>query len=183
MVVIYGGCLTGLGPWRISGVEFFLVIPILAMLAAVVAACCLPFRRLRDGALTAVVVSGGLVLLFVPMLVLGMKLRTLGFYAAAKRAAPLVSAIHTYASERGKPPSALESLVPEYLAELPSGLPPLRILTGEPADRYCRGNPWVLSSDVSTGSLNWDEFIYAPLENYETCGRFERIGNWAYYHE
>jgi len=48
------------------------------------------------------------------------------------------------------------------------------------------GTPFELTVHCSIGVLNWDEFVYWPLEEYPDHmmgGWVERIGGWAYVHE
>jgi hypothetical protein len=69
---------------------------------------------------------------------------------------------------------------------VPGRLPPIELVSGDKAREYYQGNPWVLTAIVSTGSVNWDKFLYFPLQNYPSTGYggwLERIGDWAYVHE
>ena len=49
------------------------------------------------------------------------------------------------------------------------------------------GNHWLLIVFASTGVLNFDEFIYYPLQNYPPyywdTNPLERVRDWAYMHE
>ncbi|MGC2049647.1 MAG: hypothetical protein WA635_13690 [Gallionella sp.] len=123
------------------------------------------------------------IILFVPSLYLATLLRSWGFELAAERAMPLVEAIQRYESTNGIPPSNLSALIPNYISELPSQLPPLELVTGKDAERNFYGNSWALVADVGTGVLNWDRFIYLPKHNYPEHEAFQRIRDWGDYHE
>ena len=108
---------------------------------------------------------------------------------AATRAKPLIRAIEQYSLDHDTPPASISEVVPEYLPAIPSGLPPLELISGDEltsSNYSAYGNPWILHSVVSTGILNWDQFIYFPLQNYprnDYGGWLEPIGKWAYVHE
>lgn len=49
-----------------------------------------------------------------------------------------------------------------------------------------KGNPWELWVDTPYGPIDFDRFVYFPNQNYPERGEsgfYERIGEWAYYHE
>jgi hypothetical protein len=184
-VLIYALSIAGIG-WVIAGVEVFVCIPMGALVVAAMALPGLAFKRFRQQAVPAAVVSAGLVALFVPTLLLASKARMFGFYLASKRAEPIVAAVHAYVKEHGAPPSTLEELTSHYLERLPARLPDLKLVVGDEARSRFEGNDWVLFSVVSTGILNWDQFMYFPQQNYPTVGHggwIERVGEWAYVHE
>lgn len=55
---------------------------------------------------------------------------------------------------------------------------------GKPAG--CFENPWVLVVFTPSGGINFDQFMYFPLQNYPEHGYggwLERIDDWAYVHE
>lgn len=57
--------------------------------------------------------------------------------------------------------------------------------TGARAAQY-DGNPWVLVVFTPSGGINFDEFLYFPLQNYPRSGyggSLEQLGDWAYVHE
>jgi hypothetical protein len=116
-----------------------------------------------------------------------MKWRMHEFKKLAIRSKPLVTAINDYEIKYGSPPPGLQSLVPEFLPEVPQ--------TGTDRDssynyikssefRY-EDNPWML--EVSAGSLfGFDRFLYLPNQNYPEYGwggKLEKIEDWAYVHE
>ena len=101
----------------------------------------------------------------------------------------LVRAIHQYENNTGQPPPDLADLVPDYLPSVPrTGLPAYpdyEYSTGHAPDRW-DGNPWVLYVLTSSGGINFDQFLYFPLQNYPESGcggALQRIGAWAYVHE
>ena len=110
-------------------------------------------------------------------------IRTTGFHSLAERSMPLVEAVKAFEKAEGHPPKALDDLVPTYMDSVPStGLatyPNYEIHMGEESSMW-KGNPWVLCVPVSSGTLNWDLFLYFPNQNYPPD---ERMGDWAYYHE
>lgn len=114
-------------------------------------------------------------------------IRTASFHSLAERSMPLVEAIKTFEKAEGHPPKKLDDLVPTYLDSVPStGLaayPNYEIHMGEESSMW-KGNPWVLCVPVGRG-LNFDLFLYFPNQNYPPDERsaFERMGDWAYYHE
>lgn len=115
-------------------------------------------------------------------------IRCEAFAALAERSAPLVTAIKTFESAKGRPPTSLDELVPAFLPHVPTtGLgayPEYQYIVGE-AERY-DGNPWVLTVSTPSAVLDFDEYFYYPLQNYPArhpAGALERIGDWAYLHE
>ena len=115
-------------------------------------------------------------------------IQTASFHDLAARSMPLVEAVRAYEKAEGHPPRALDDLVPSYLDSVPStGLaayPEYEIHMGNESSMW-KGNPWVLCVPVSSGMLNWDLFLYFPNQNYppDESSAFERMGNWAYFHE
>ena len=117
---------------------------------------------------------------------LGGELRMYGFALAAERAEPMIEAIEEFTRDEGHPPDELSALVPTYIVELPTKLPPLDIVTDSEKLAEYGNNPWALSALVSRGLSNWDRFIYFPDQEYPERGfggGLERIGGWAYVHE
>jgi hypothetical protein len=112
------------------------------------------------------------------------------FDRLAERSTMLVQAIRRYEEEHGRPPEALEGLVPKYLPSVPStgmmGYPQYVYHQGpEVASRYV-GNVWILKVPASNGFSSWDEFLYFPLQNYPATGyggELEGMRDWAYLHE
>lgn len=182
-LAIHALCLTGYG-WNIAGVELFLLVPLGALLILPFALVSLTFRRQRAKAAFFAFMSIALLASFIPMAKTAAAVRSYGFLVASERAAPLLSAIERHQRAQGFPPHLLDHLVPRYLAEIPSGLPPVEIITGDEARQAYGGNAWVLRANVPTGLINWDEFIYFPNLDYRGYGgSIERIGDWAHYHE
>ena len=115
-------------------------------------------------------------------------LRMKEFEQLAVRSGSLVDAIHRYADEHQQAPGSLDELVPDYLSEIPStGLrkyPEYQYQSSVEED--WDSNPWVLFVNTPKLGINFDRFIYLPLQNYPENGyggRLERIGRWAYVHE
>ncbi len=119
----------------------------------------------------------------------GSKIRMKGFTLLAERSKPLVEAIKKYEREHGTPPESLEALIPKYLPQIPStrmsAYPKYEYVSGEKARHY-DGNPWALYVFTPSGGINFDQFLYFPLQNYPQSGyggSLERVGEWAYVHE
>ena len=166
---------------------------IIGALAAIIAIVVLPFvlmiRKRRKPALAWWVASICFLPLAVGRLMLGGKVRNSAFHDLAVRSTALVSAIEKHIDDHGSPPESLNHLVPEYLIEIPNtgmmAYSEYRYEVGEKAERF-EGNPWVLRVFTSSGGINFDEFMYFPLQNYPENGyggSFERVGQWAYLHE
>ncbi|KAF0245375.1 MAG: hypothetical protein FD180_1690 [Planctomycetota bacterium] len=107
-----------------------------------------------------------------------------GFSELARNSSPLVSAIRKFETDRGRPPADLEALVAEgYIAAVPA------TPCGCSDYRYnvkSRGNPWTLTVTPPFRGIGSDRFDYWPHQDYperDLGGRYERIGDWAYYHE
>ena len=186
MVLIHASCITGRGGWSIPGVELFVFVPLAALVVAIGALPCLLVRSIRSTALGTLFYSAGMVALFIPALGLASKARHYGFALAARRAEPLVVAIARYAREHGQPPETLSTLIPTYLSHLPSGVPDVKLISGEAARTRFAGNSWVLQALVPSGIINFDQFMYFPNQQYPEFGYgggVERIADWAYVHE
>jgi len=117
----------------------------------------------------------------------GRQIRRAAFHRLAKRSAPLVNAIKDYTARHGQPPATLSALVPEFLPSVPktgmAAYPHYDYQVGNKAFFY-RENPWTLSVATPNGMLNFDQFLYFPLQNYpENYGTLERIADWGYIHE
>lgn len=101
---------------------------------------------------------------------------------------PLVAAIGRYEAANGRPPAALDDLVPVYLPAVPeTGIgewPDFRYVVGKP-ERY-DGNPWVLTVTPPNLPMGFDVILYFPRQNYPANGyggSIERVGGWGYVHE
>lgn len=60
-----------------------------------------------------------------------------------------------------------------------------RLRRGHDSERW-DDNPWVLYVYTPSGGINFDKFLYFPLQNYPSNGYggvLRRIGDWAYVHE
>jgi hypothetical protein len=181
-VAVHWASVFGPRLWVIPGTEFFTVVPLGALLLLPLSLCAALLPRIRAAAgptaLAAVVVLG----LSLGSLELGWWIRNLGLARLARQSAPLVAAIHQWRRETGAPPSSLD-LLP---LDLRRTLPDFQYVVGPEAERSYHGNPWVLVLDTSTGLINWDLFLYYPLQNYPEVGHggwLERIDDWAYVHE
>lgn len=123
---------------------------------------------------------------------LAKRARVLAFDRLASRSAPLVAAIEAYSKDHGRPPTALQNLVPTYLPRVPeTGMPGASRYAYETASPGGRANlypgvPWELSIPCSLGFGNGDTFFYWPSHNYPRdtgAGSVDRIRDWAYLHE
>jgi hypothetical protein len=100
-----------------------------------------------------------------------------------------VAAIRAYDIAQGRPPASLADIVPTHLSAVPrTGImayPNYRYYVGPEAQRYDK-NPWVLVIHTPSGGINFDQFMYFPLQNYPQQGyggSLVRIRDWAYVHE
>ena len=179
-----------IGHWSLLNLQlpFLLAMPVAACAVVV-----LPLLLLRRS--TRMLVLAWLIaaLVYLPLALggvfLGHRIRQWGFDQLALRSTPLVSAIHSYAEARGQPPSALADLVPAYLPRVPGtgmmAYPDYRYRVGTDAQEH-DNNPWVLVIDTPSGGINFDQFMYFPLQNYPERGYggvLVRIRDWAYVHE
>jgi hypothetical protein len=186
MIAIYASILTGITGWAIGGVEFFMLVPIGALLVAFICILLIPFKRTRDNAFKALSVTGVVTIMFPILIIFCMKVRMFGFYLATIRAEPLISAINQYNVDHKSPPNTLDELVPDYIEHIPSRLPDFNYTTGTNSMAKYHGNEWALDAPVSSGIINWDRFMYFPNKNYPDRGyggNTERIRDWAYVHE
>jgi len=87
------------------------------------------------------------------------KVRVRAFGVIEGRSAPLVAAIHAFENEHGRPPAALQELVPRYLRAVPG-----TGMGAYPHYHYSarRGDAWSLHVDASTGPFDWSTFAYDP---------------------
>ncbi|MBL7214050.1 MAG: hypothetical protein ISS71_00060 [Phycisphaerae bacterium] len=116
-------------------------------------------------------------------------IRNTAFRKLAQRSQSLIKAVRAYEQAYGNPPDSLQKLVPEFISEVPNtgmgGYPEYRYLSGENAMQWTE-NPWVIFVETPIGILNWDLFMYFPLQNYPEIGYggyLEKIDDWAYVHE
>jgi len=173
-------------PWAKPGSEIAILPGLLAIPVALLSLPLLAFSRTRRVARVAAIASWALVIGTWIGVSAGHELRMSRFARAAANARPLVAAIRSFEAAHGHPPEVLSDVIPEYLEAMPEGLPPLRLVTGEKARTEYAGNEWTLVADVGIGFLNWDQFLYFPLQNYPAQGYggwLEPVGEWAYVHE
>lgn len=153
----------------------------------------LPFQlfspQLRPSAIRYLVVSVVYLAASLVGLLLGARVRMAAFEKLAERSAPLVQAIRSYEAQHGAPPPDLAALVPSYLAAVPrtgmAAYPEYGYFASKTAGEQ-RGNPWVIIINTPSGGINFDEFMYFPLQNYpaeDYGGVLQRIRDWAYLHE
>ena len=138
--------------------------------------------RARVACLAIACAFGSAFLVQVACTVLASEVRLRGFRTIAIEARPLLKAIYTHHRLNGAPPVMLAELPPEVLR----GQPPFHYFCDADTPYRCNGNPWVLSLDAGTGFLNWDQFLYYPLQNYPRVGHggsLEPVEEWAYVHE
>lgn len=170
--------------------EIFVMLPLVAALAAlVVSPFLLFFRGIRPFAVRSLIAAALFTLAVFVGLSLGGRIRMTAFRSLAERSTPLVEAIRSYEARYGTPPPDLAALVPEFIPSVPStgmaAYPRYEYHTGEEASHY-HGNPWVLVVFTPSGGINFDTFMYFPLQNYPKTGYggwLERISDWAYVHE
>lgn len=113
-----------------------------------------------------------------------MRVWHLGFTRLADDSAPLVAAIRKYEGDRGAPPTDLDSLVASgYLSAIPAtpcGCSTYRY------ERDGRRSPWTLTVNPPFRGVGFDRFEYWSKLDYPLRGEsgwYERIGDWAYFHE
>jgi hypothetical protein len=170
--------LTGLGGWSTAGIELFVGFALIGIFQLLVGVPMLLFSRSRGLALLrcGAVLFGG----FLAAHLAGSSARNYAFERAGERAAPLISAITRHYAEVGMPRS-FGSLVPEWLERLPTGLPPLELVSPGYED-----NEWMLRASVPSGIFNFDQFVYLPDQNYPQRGwdgSVQRLGRWCYLHK
>ena len=164
-----------------------LTVSLFALPLALIAAVFRKVRRpaLRVSAVCAVIIAGWFV-----GLKIGVWQRYRHFEEIPHRAAPLVAAIHAFERDQGRPPHALEELLPRYLGAIPptgfGGHPKWQYregpFTGEPTgDGVLLGeNPWVLNLYIVTRLAPGHRFLYLPNRRYPENA--PRTGEWARLH-
>ena len=176
------------GIFVLQAMLFGLFLPLIVIFLAVpVSLFFLPFRNFRRHAVTVLTCGLVYVLIGFPLVRLSFPVRMQGFERLASRSEPLVTALHKYVQEEGRPPVALQDLVPRYLPGIPkTGMPAYPEYRYSTETDWWDGNPWVLYVDCMSGFFNFDMFMYFPEQNYPKRGYggfLERIGEWAYVHE
>jgi hypothetical protein len=145
------------------------------------------FRRPRRVAVTLLLCGGLYFLVGFSLILIGPAIRTQAFEGLASRSTPLVTAITKFTEINQHPPNSLQELIPDYLKEIPgTGMPAYPTYEYSIDSSNWHGNPWALYVHTPSGLINWDMFIYLPLQNYPERGfggGLERISTWAYVHE
>jgi hypothetical protein len=108
--------LLGLGSWSV--LLFLLAVP--SGIAALLAVLIILLRKRRDTWMRIAITCGLFALFAFPCIKLSLKSRMVAFGWLAFRSDELVLAIASYEQKTGAPPSSLQSLVPDYLEEVPS---------------------------------------------------------------
>ena len=167
-----------------------LVLPAIACL--LIAPLCLViavFKKYRAQSINGFIISAIFFASAFVCIRVGGLVRDHAFHQLAERSQPLVSALEAYQAQEGSLPPSLEALVPKYLADVPNtqmgAYPEYEYYVGQEAMQY-DSNPWVLVIQTPSGGINWDMFMYFPLQNYPQSGyggSLELIGKWAYVHE
>lgn len=179
-----------IGSGLFLGLEVVLLLPFLVALMALFV---LPFqlfsRRLRAFAIRYLIAAVVFLAAALIGLFLGVRVRTTAFEKLAERSAPLIQAIRSYEAQHGAPPPDLDALVPGFLPSVPrtgmAAYPEYGYFVTKTADEKL-GNPWVIIINTPSGGINFDEFMYFPLQNYPEKGyggSLQRIRDWAYLHE
>lgn len=170
------GPLSGFGPWVTATDIMALLIGLLAPIAAIVGLIITIIPRSRATGVNILIPAVTCLFLFLPAMHLAQEMRLLGFYLVSKRMEPAIEAITKYQRDKDVVPVSLEALVPEYLPEVPSRIPPFEITIDSP-DR------WTIWADVSSGMLTSDTFLYRSDRNYNDLqGMVKRVGqsSWVY---
>ncbi len=185
----------GLSPngsrWMVLKLPFFLLVAsfltALGFLAVSIAG--IFYKKFRNNSIQMFLGSIIYFMVTIPMLPLEDHIRMKAFHNFAERPMLLIPAIKQYVFDKGTPPKTLASLIPAYLAEIPStgigAYPNYQYITGDKAKKW-NNNSWVIYINTPIGMLNWDIFLYLPNQNYPEKGYggvLERIGQWAYVHE
>jgi hypothetical protein len=179
----------GAGGWGVPGLELVLWLCMAVVVLTAFSLAGLFLYRVRCASFAILV--GGVVYIAINLMTLmyAERIRMAGFARLADESQPLVSAIEEYSKANGQPPETLADLdLPAIEAGLDKGfsLPDYRYLSGYLATQRFHGNPWVLVLDTPTGSLQWDHFVYYPLQNYPSLsadGWVEPVNGWAYVHQ
>jgi hypothetical protein len=169
---------------------FIIPLPLLVALPALlVAPFFLFFRRFRRLAVRTLLAAGVFVVATFAGVRLGQQLRMKAFHQLAVRSEPLVRAIRTYETKHGAPPPDLNALVPDFLPSIPrTGMAAYRTYRYHASAQATRfdNNPWVLVVFTPNGGINFDQFMYFPLQKDPENGyggSLERVRDWAYVHE
>lgn len=178
------------------GTQYLIMLPGMIMLPAFVALAYVlvgPFLLIRRESRSQTLRRLALCILFVASTIAGLRisgtLRNDAFYRLAERSSTLVTAIQNYHRIKGTPPSTLDDLVPDFLEAIPgtgmAAYPVYEYFAGDLAHSHDQ-NPWILLVNTPCGGINFDEFLYFPLQNYPQRGYggwLQRVRDWAYVHE
>ncbi len=170
------GPLLGLGPWE-TVIDILILLTIAGMaLIFILGVAFTFFKNRRSVGKTLLFYCLSIALLFIPIMLFSSHLRMQAFHMTGLRAKPLIAAIESYQQDHSAPPALTQDLIPQYLQQMPYGLPEFEILN--------EGNIWVLKADVGVGLLNWDEFYYRSDKKYDDLdSNHKRLGDWIYYYE
>lgn len=177
LLVVAAGPILGIWIGRFIGDALLIFTPVgilLCLISGLIMLCSSKTKQLG----TATALSGVLLLiLFVPALLLQDRTKLYALSYTVQRAEPLITAIEDYQRANNALPANIGELVPQYLAAIPYGLPDIRYVHG-------KDGRWMISADVGTGMLNWDELIYISDQDYSKYGTATKpIGKWVYYYE
>lgn len=178
----------GYGGMFLLFISSFLMLPLLLALPAIpVAVLLTPFRKTRRIGITILIFGIVFCIVCFTVIRIGRPIRMSAFDSLAVRSQSIVKAISRFNDAKGHPPTTLQELVPEYLSAIPStGIPSYPNYEYSTESNKWDGNPWVLYVNTPFGMINWDMFVYFPLQNYPRegyGGSLERIRDWAYVHE
>ncbi len=191
-LLAYVGSVSPSGSAGFLWVPLFTTFPVLllALLAVPVVLIWTVADRGRIGLRHLAVGLASYVVVGIAMIRIGGALRLAAFDDLAERSRPLVDALRSYEMKYGRPAPTLESLVPEYLGEVPKtgmgAYPTYEYEPGARARAQFGGNTWVVYVNTPSGGINFDIFVYYPNQRYPERGhggRLRRIGDWAYVHE
>ena len=190
LILLHYQAVAPVGHWVLLNLQLAYFIGIMAATAVILVAPLFALSRSTRSSAVAWLLAA---VLYLPPsvggLVVGHWIRLSAFDHLALRSAPLVSAIRRYELDHGEPPPTLSALVPAYLPRVPrTGMmayPDYQYHLGPDAHRS-EGNPWALSVFTPSGGINFDQFLYLPLQNYPKMGyggSLQRIRDWGYVHE
>ena len=171
----------GIGVLVMSFLPLFVMMPIVMVPSSLLF---MLWRRTRRGGVQMFVLGVAWLVSGAASIWLEYPIRRHVFHQVAHESTPLVDALHAYQRNTGAPATELQDLVPDYLPKIPkTGLDTFSEF-GYSADPDAQS--WELNISVSSGILNWDQFMYWSSEEYPYYyrgGRIERFGRWAYLHE
>lgn len=111
------------------------------------------------------------------------------FLQTGRQGEPIIAALAAYKQKTGTYPERFQTLVPDYIREIPPtglfGYPDFRYRPIRSNNSAAR-NDYELYINCPEGVLDLDRFIYWPSEDYPNQLRgnpLERMGRWAYEHD